>query len=101
MPSTKKKKALDFEDSIEELEGIIEDLESSDVRLEELIKRFERGSELIKNCRKLLGDASQRIELLKLDGQTKPQNTLETDEASGHQSTAPDAPASDDTIELF
>lgn len=103
MPSAKKTKLPDFEDSMQELEVILDDLETSDVRLEELIKRFERGSALIKNCRELLGDASKRIELLKLEGQTKTENSLDQKGAKSHESTVSDAPASatDDDIELF
>jgi len=52
---------LGFEDAIERLEELIEQIESGEIGLEESLKRYEEGSALIKRCRAILDDAHQKI----------------------------------------
>jgi len=49
---------------MQELESLIERIESGEIGLEESIKAYERGVDLIKGCRGVLGAAEQRIEEL-------------------------------------
>lgn len=56
-----------FEKSIEELETIIEHLESGDLSLEASLKQFEKGSNLTKQCEKALNQAEQKIKILTKD----------------------------------
>ena len=58
---------LDFEDAMEQLNDIIQGLESGDVKLSESVEKFELGSELAKHCKKLLDDAETRINAIKID----------------------------------
>lgn len=52
---------LGFEDAIEQLETLIDQIESGEIGLEESLKRYEQGSALIKRCRSILDGAQQRI----------------------------------------
>jgi len=52
---------LSFEEALEKLEKIVQDLESGDLSLEESVKSFEDGIELSKLCKKKLESAEQRV----------------------------------------
>jgi len=58
-----------FEAAMEELESLIDQIESGQIGLEESIKAYERGVGLVKRCRAVLDQAEQRVEELsaKLD----------------------------------
>ncbi len=56
-----------FEDSIETLEKLIEELERGDLPLEEALKKFEEGVKLIKYCNQKLDEAEQKIEIILKD----------------------------------
>lgn len=57
-------KEPDFEASLEELEGLVEALESGDLSLAESLERFKRGVELSKHCHEMLDQARQSVEIL-------------------------------------
>jgi exodeoxyribonuclease VII small subunit len=52
---------LPYEDAVEELESIVEEIESGAIGLEQSIRRYERGAALLKHCRAILDQAEQRI----------------------------------------
>ena len=54
----------DFEKSLKELETIVERMESGDQALEASLKDFERGMELVKQCRDSLQNAEARVQQL-------------------------------------
>src|SRR5262245_49772205 len=56
--------ALDFEKAVEQIEQIIERIESGQIGLERSIGEYERGVALIRRCRDALGKAEQRVEEL-------------------------------------
>ncbi|OGC91389.1 MAG: exodeoxyribonuclease VII small subunit [candidate division Zixibacteria bacterium RBG_16_53_22] len=56
-----KQTSVDFEKSMQELEKIVNDLESGQFTLEESINAFERGIELSKVCQKRLEAAEERV----------------------------------------
>jgi len=56
---------LSFEDALNQLETIVETMESGDVPLAELLAKFEVGNKLLKVCESRLKDAEMKIELLK------------------------------------
>jgi exodeoxyribonuclease VII small subunit len=62
---------IDFEKSMEELEKIVNDLESGNLSLDESIAAFERGIELSKMCQRRLEAAEERVKKLleKSDGE--------------------------------
>ena len=60
----KTKKLPDFEKSLEELESLVEQLESGDLSLDESLKQFKRGVELTRHCQGVLEKAQQTVEKL-------------------------------------
>ena len=65
-----------FERSLEELESIVNKLESGDLPLEDSLELFERGVKLSRKCRERLANAERRIEVLMKD----PDGGLATEE---------------------
>ena len=62
--TTKKGKPPDFEQSLAELEAVVERLEHGELPLEDALKQFERGIELARSCQTSLKAAEQRVEIL-------------------------------------
>ncbi len=54
-----------FEEALETLESIVDQMERGDVPLDRLIARYEEGDKLLKICEKRLRNAELKIELLK------------------------------------
>ena len=50
-----------FEDSMTRLEQIVRAMERGDVPLEESLKLFQEGTELVQRCQKLLDDAILQV----------------------------------------
>lgn len=63
--------AMSFEQALEQLEKIVDDLERGDVPLEQSIRIYERGEALKKHCDRLLRAAEDKVEKIRLnrDGQ--------------------------------
>ncbi len=57
-------KTVDFEKSLERLETIVEEMESGNLSLEQMIKHFEEGSKLVTLCSGKLNEVEQKIEKL-------------------------------------
>lgn len=56
--------AKTFEQSIAELEEIVEQLENGDVTLDESLGLFEKGIKLSKSCQKMLDTAEKKVSIL-------------------------------------
>ncbi len=56
---------LAFEVALEKLEGLVREMESDQIPLEELIKNYEMGTELHRICEKRLDEAQGRIDLIR------------------------------------
>jgi exodeoxyribonuclease VII small subunit len=54
--------AMNFEDALAELEGIVRRLESGQVKLDDAIQSYERGAQLKRHCEKKLNEAQQRVD---------------------------------------
>lgn len=50
-----------FEESMQRLEQIVRAMERGDVALEESLKLFQEGTELIRSCNKLLDEAQLQV----------------------------------------
>lgn len=50
-----------FEERLEALEGVVEDLEGEDLPLEQSLARYKEGVEHLRACRELLDDAEARL----------------------------------------
>lgn len=57
-------KAKTFEESMEELEKIVEKLEKGDCPLDEAVKLFEQGIKISNECNSVLDNAEQKIKIL-------------------------------------
>lgn len=57
-----------FEESLEELETLVERMEKGDLSLEHSLQQFERGIELTRSCQKALQEAEQKVQILTGDG---------------------------------
>jgi exodeoxyribonuclease VII small subunit len=60
----KKKIVPSFEDSLAELEQLVNRLERGDISLEESLQAFERGVNLTRTCQKALQEAEQKVQIL-------------------------------------
>ena len=53
-----------FEQNMEELEKIVQELEKGDLNLDESIKKFEQGMQISKKCNQFLEEAEKKITTL-------------------------------------
>ena len=53
-----------FEQSLKELESLVEKMEQGDLSLEDSLSHFERGVQLSRACQKALKEAEQKVEIL-------------------------------------
>ena len=58
---------LSFEQAIDKLNEIVENVEDGQMPLEQSLSQYENGMAMIKHCRSLLGQAQKRIEKLAQD----------------------------------
>ena len=61
-------KKTDFEASIQKLESIKSKLEDENINLEDSVKSFEEGINLVKECQKQLATAELKVKKLLDDG---------------------------------
>ena len=100
MPGGKKKneKLPSFENALDELEEMVETMESGQLALEELISTYERGAKLISHCESMLDGARKRLDLIQLEPQPP------EDGASNKSINSDETPSdtsNDDEIRLF
>jgi exodeoxyribonuclease VII small subunit len=57
-------KISNFEDDLEKLQSILDDIESDKLSLEDSIQKYKEGMELSKKCQEALDEAKQIIKLL-------------------------------------
>jgi exodeoxyribonuclease VII small subunit len=73
-----------FETALEELEQVVEQLESGELSLEDSLSAFEKGVGLVKICNQKLNEVEKKIEVLVKDKegklQLKPFEDLSTEE---------------------
>jgi|TARA_B110000438_G_scaffold20962_1_gene19102 exodeoxyribonuclease VII small subunit len=64
-------KKIDFESSLKELESIVTKLEDENINLEDSVKSFEAGINLVKECQKQLEEAELKVKELLDDGSSQ------------------------------
>ncbi|NCX33995.1 MAG: exodeoxyribonuclease VII small subunit [Proteobacteria bacterium] len=64
-------KKIDFESSLKKLESIVAKLEDENINLEDSVKSFEAGINLVKECQKQLEEAELKVKELLDDGTTE------------------------------
>lgn len=57
-------KDVKFEDCLQRLESLVQEMESGNLPLEDILKKYEEGNRLVKLCAGKLNEAEQRIEIL-------------------------------------
>ena len=58
------KKTVNLEKALNDLEVLVEELESGDLPLEKAMKKFEEGIKLTRGCQAALKEAEQKVEIL-------------------------------------
>ena len=61
------KKANSFEESLTQLETIMETLDKGDLPLDKAINYFEKGMQLAKLCENILSDAQKKVDDINMD----------------------------------
>ncbi|MBF8780090.1 exodeoxyribonuclease VII small subunit [Pseudomonas fulva] len=66
----RKKASIDFEQSLAELQALVERLENGELSLEDSLAAFEQGISLTRDCQNALAQAEQKVQvLLERDGE--------------------------------
>ena len=66
---------MNFEENIEQLEKVVQELEKGDLNLDDSIKKFEEGMNLSKKCNEILEEAEKKITvLIKKDDKIEEEN---------------------------
>ena len=66
----RKKASLDFEQSLADLQTLVERLENGELSLEDSLNAFENGIRLTRDCQSALAQAEQKVQvLLEKDGE--------------------------------
>jgi len=73
-------KSNNFESNIEQLENIVESLESNDLDLDKALKQFEQGIKLVQSCQSILNKAEQKIQTLTKNNELEDFEQAEPDE---------------------
>ena len=63
----KKAEQLTFSQGLEALEEVVEQMETGDLSLEELLEEYAKGVKLLKDCRDKLAVAEKRLETLTVE----------------------------------
>jgi exodeoxyribonuclease VII small subunit len=62
--AARKKAALDFEQSLTDLQNLVERLENGELSLEDSLTAFEQGVRLTRDCQAALARAEQKVQIL-------------------------------------
>lgn len=87
-----------FEQSLGELEKIVEQMENEQLPLNQLIDQYEKGVRLFTACDQLLGEARERLELITLKAR---QDSSATQASSVDSTSTETGEHDDDDIRLF
>ena len=55
---------MNFEENVEQLEKVVQELENGNLNLEDSIKKFEEGMAISKKCNETLEEAEKKITVL-------------------------------------
>ncbi|MEE8058505.1 MAG: exodeoxyribonuclease VII small subunit [Pseudomonadales bacterium] len=64
MSKTSAKKNINFEKALDQLEELVDDMETGDLTLEQSLKAFEQGIKLTRDCQSALAQAEQKVQML-------------------------------------
>jgi exodeoxyribonuclease VII small subunit len=94
---------LNFETAMDRLEKIVEQMESGQLPLEDLIVRYEEGMNLVKVCQERLASAEQKIEIIARNNAGKPvvKDFEPNAEPRPEPKPSPEQPHENDEVRLF
>ncbi|MDQ2867531.1 MAG: exodeoxyribonuclease VII small subunit [Verrucomicrobiota bacterium] len=100
MPESAKKNIpeLNFENAMQRLEAIVEEMETGEIALEDLLVRYEEGMKLVKICQDRLAKAEQKIEIITRDHAGKA--AVKSFDAEDAPAPTPE-PKDNDDVSLF
>ncbi|TNF06614.1 MAG: exodeoxyribonuclease VII small subunit [Gammaproteobacteria bacterium] len=64
---TSRKKSVDFEQKLNQLETLVNDMEKGSLTLEDSLKAFEEGIKITRECQQALKEAELRVDMLTRD----------------------------------
>ncbi len=67
MSKAKSSEVMDFETTLEQLEKLVQQMESGELGLEASLKAFERGVKLTRQCQTALKNAELKVQALTAD----------------------------------
>ncbi len=70
-------KQLSLEEQFEKLDGIVADLESPDISLEDSFKKYEEGMKLLKECNAVIDRVEKKVLQIREDGSLEVNETLD------------------------
>jgi exodeoxyribonuclease VII small subunit len=70
-------KQLSLEEQFEKLDGIVGDLESPDISLEDSFKKYEEGMKLLKECNAVIDRVEKKVLQIREDGSLQVNETLD------------------------
>ena len=73
-------KKVSFEANMQRLEQIVRAMERGDVALDESLKLFQEGTELVRSCGKLLDEAELQVKMIMAGPDGKPVEEESADE---------------------
>ena len=97
---------ITFEEAMAGLEAVVEAMEHDQLPLGKLVEHYEKGTELLNSCEKLLNAAKGRIELITLRNQNEiglesPVDSAQLAGPATDSNGLADDPDDDDDIRLF
>lgn len=82
------KEKLRFEEALKKLESIVQKMEGDLDDIDEYIRLYEEGKNLLESCQKRLREYEQKIEVLtKKDGSLQVENLSEEEERAGENTS--------------
>ena len=75
-----KKTTLNFEETLKELENIVQHLENGDLALDDALNEFETAMKLVQQGQNYLQKAEQRIQILMQKSETAPLTSFQNEE---------------------
>ncbi len=81
MSKAKSSEPVDFETTLEQLEDLVQKMESGELGLEESLKAFERGVKLTRQCQTALKDAELKVQALTADDKLEDLDLKDLDDA--------------------
>jgi exodeoxyribonuclease VII small subunit len=91
------KNGLTFEQAIQRLERIVADMEGAELPLEDVLKKYEEGTRLVRFCNQKLEEAEKKIEVLA----KKPDGSVALEPFEAEPAKGEDEQSEDESGKLF